>query len=173
MKTLTAAALALAATAMFGQTNHYDGRAKFMASTTCYFAGKTIPCDPKAIPKMVIFQGGTCTRKEGVAYSSPGVFCADGVMYEEAQLAQPNDEVHHPTHPRDWTPAMCSKPAAKYVGEGYIAYCLKNAPTVTPACPAAPERPQYILNQNWRVLGAYYEPLDCKWHMGHDPRSAK
>ena len=65
--------------------------------------------------------------------------------------------------PQQWTPAMCSTPTKEHVGAFYVKYCQKNAPNVIPTCPApGPE-----------LDGFYFEPYDCRWHMGQDPRTKK
>lgn len=64
-------------------------------------------------------------------------------------------------------PEMC-KVKQPVASRAYIDYCLRVAPNDQPACPA---------NSQNELLGAtssgfisYFEPLDCSWHVGEDPR---
>lgn len=83
------------------------------------------------------------------------------------------DESKYPTHPKEWAPAMCSKVGHGTmngpVGEGYIDYCIRNAPNAKPSCPA----PASVKSNVSHGRASYFEPLDCTWHMGNDPRLQK
>ena len=66
-----------------------------------------------------------------------------------------------------FSPEMCKVPQP-VASRAYIAYCLRVAPNDQPTCSA---------NSQNEVLGAtstgfisYFEPLDCSWHVGEDPR---
>jgi hypothetical protein len=61
----------------------------------------------------------------------------------------------------------CSNPV-DHASPQYIAWCLKYAPDVSPACVGARNSP--------RGVGGgpmYLEVLDCSWHAGKNPRDKK
>lgn len=77
---------------------------------------------------------------------------------------------HAQIYPRDYSPAMCSVPSKDNVDLKYIRYCLTFAPKAAPACPAAMKARE----NRWRDReeGSYFEPFDCTWKPGTDPRKA-
>lgn len=65
---------------------------------------------------------------------------------------------------------MC-KVKQPVASRSYIAFCMRVAPNDQPVCPA---------NSQSEVLGAtstgfisYFEPLDCSYHVGEDPRQRR
>ena len=95
--------------------------------------------------------------------------------------SNPSSNFSSPTHTRPlstalkpshalFSPEMC-KVQQPVASRAYIAYCLRVAPNDQPACPA---------NSQNELLGAtssgfisYFEPLDCSYHVGEDPRQQR
>lgn len=93
----------------------------------------------------------------------------------------PSSNFSSPTHNRPlsaalkpshalFSPEMC-KVQQPVASRAYIAYCLRVAPNDQPVCPA---------NSQSELLGAtssgfisYFEPLDCSYHVGEDPRQQR
>jgi hypothetical protein len=80
--------------------------------------------------------------------------------------SKPVPAVLKPSHEL-FSPEMC-KVKQPVASRAYIAYCMRVAPNDQPVCPA---------NSQNEVLGAtstgfisYFEPLDCSYHVGEDPR---
>lgn len=80
---------------------------------------------------------------------------------------------HAQIYSADYSPAMCSVPSTDMVDGKYIRYCMQFAPGVTPKCPAPPASKTHWRNR-WKaqVGEAYFEPYDCSWKPGTDPRKA-
>lgn len=64
-------------------------------------------------------------------------------------------------------PEMCKVKQA-VASRAYIEYCLRVAPTEQPACPAGSQNE--VLGATSSGFISYFEPLDCSWHVGEDPR---
>ena len=93
----------------------------------------------------------------------------------------PSSNFSSPTHTRPlsaelkpshalFSPEMC-KVQQPVASRAYIAYCMRVAPGDQPTCPA---------NSQNELLGAtssgfisYFEPLDCSYHVGEDPRQQR
>ena len=67
------------------------------------------------------------------------------------------------------TPDMC-KVRQPVASSGYIAFCLRAAPSDHPMCPADSRREMFGATSSG--LTTYFEPLDCSWHVGRDPRQS-
>jgi hypothetical protein len=80
------------------------------------------------------------------------------------------------SHEYAWKPEMCSQ-LQWHATKRFVTYCLKQAPTAEPAClaPRGPV-PTEILQRakDPRMAGMiYFEPHDCAYHAGLDPRKSQ
>lgn len=85
------------------------------------------------------------------------------------------------TDPKRFTPAQCTRKPNYPVSQAYIAYCEKTAPAAHPSCPVPesvssahlkgmPNLPYQGADGKPMPRGKYFEPLDCRWHIGPNPR---